>query len=280
MWTTRRVGWLVAAVLVLILAWGWAAAAGHIPDECTGYGSPTQEACRYLLSLRHGVERAADWVEHHDGIVVAIGTGAIALFTGTLWWTTHRLWQAGEKQIGVAGKTADAAEKSARVAESSLSPFIALCIEESRIEWELAREDGTRVVGYWDDPHIRFHFKNYGRTPAIIGAIKAEFDDGQSPPDPSQIMVSFALGREHIVTEGGVTTTLHTQPKMMTPELKQRLELGFTHLWLYGTVEFDDMFGNEFVSEFCWQYDGPQSVLAPYDGDRKRNQTYRKDGGG
>ena len=186
--------------------------------------------------------------------------------------TLRETWKAGRSAAEIFTQT----RRQADIAEKSLSPFIAICIDETIFEWTRTDESGTQITGYWYDPHVRFYFRNYGQTPAVIKLIKAELDDGQRPPDLSQIVVSFAPTPDHIIEAGKPTETFKTQPKALSDELKGRLKLGFSFLWLYGTVEFEDMFGNEFVSEFCWRHDGPQSVFAPYDEDRKRNRTYRK----
>lgn len=122
---------------------------------------------------------------------------------------------------------------------------------------------------------IRYLFENYGNSPAIIRQIRVDFMLDPNPPS-AEIGDHIALPANRVVppqkSTGHWEAGLATQPNESTVSALNDQK---TFFWFYGTVDFDDIFGAEYVTEFCLRFDAKQNYLAPYDGDRKRNKCTR-----
>ncbi len=165
--TNFRVFWGTVLIAIAIV-WSVSVFAGHVPDECAGSGHPSEEACRYLLVLRYWIQTAFDWVRtsDNDKIVVAFGTGAIAVFTGTLWLSTHRLWQASQDQSRDMKESIAIAKRAADAALLGVSSDRAWLLPEKPI---VGDADDFYVGGTFQKRGIvgRLRWANFGRSPAI-----------------------------------------------------------------------------------------------------------------
>jgi hypothetical protein len=247
--------WWLGAVLVLLVAWGWAAAAGGVPDECTGYRSPTQEACRYFLSLRHGVEAIARWVEGNDKIVVAIGTAFIAIFTATLWWTTLGLWRASQQQSTDMRDSIDAMEAVGTALAEGNRPHILMATLSVRGFRGAAAENGFVKLGW------THRLQNYGRSPALLGRSGMKI---RTAPALLPIPDYDDLGTERfIVPPGGWWGSLDGATVEVRASERDKVLAGDEQLFVFGFVEYRDTRGTRHRHAWCYRFvfdDGPNSV--------------------
>ncbi len=102
-----------------------------------------------------------DFVENHDGAIVAIGTIVIAVFTYTLWWTTR-----------------GTLDQLRREFEAEYRPWIPTNIRLAS-GWTWTPDGEGRVT-------LQFLLRNTGKSPATYVDVRAEmFPRGWGFPDPA-----------------------------------------------------------------------------------------------
>lgn len=157
--------------------------------------------------------------------------------------------------IAVADKSADAALKSAFVAEQALygteAPFIFIII---------AATDGNTIVtvtspqGVEYPEHVSYMFHNYGRSPAIIREIYLVCIASEGVPSPCPFPpLQTNLFKSEIVGPGNSSKS---EP---LPQIASCLPNdGKSHQWAsvfaYGLVRYADVFGNHYLSGFCYAF--------------------------
>jgi hypothetical protein len=230
--------------------------------QCATYGVP--------FVLAWSIGKALNWLAPLLG---AFATIAIAYYTFSLKRATNNLWHASSEQANTALIAAQAAKKSADVSESALNPFVTVEIDEAHICAILDRADGAKIPVVVSNAYINFRFQNYGRTPAIVKAIKVESIISKTPPSrDAEILIDIGANR---VARFEIPFGKTHLPIMASNEERMALPRQDTFVWFFGMIEFDDMFGAEYISKFCMKYDGRECSLYPYDGDRKRNKCTR-----
>jgi hypothetical protein len=176
------------------------------------------------------------------------------------------------------GWAAVAASQSARVAERALieleQPVVAVDIPKSGL---VSESDGSfRFAG----GSIEFRCSNYGRSPAILKEIVAEFKAlDASAPFPDPIDPSSGGGRRlpagcvaasevpYIETQKAFTTY---DTALLAPGAAARFRIYF-----FGYIRYVDVFNNRYIHGFFYVYDdvGARFVRR---GDESRNYTRKE----
>ncbi len=205
--------------------------------------------------------------DHHEGAITALFTIVLAFSTIALWRSTHKLWKAGENQISVARDGAEAAKRSADAAIGSERAWVLLTIDEENFEECLEKgiDEKTR-------PCAKFHFKNYGKTPAFLTDVSSQLTlDTELPKDISY--KSNVPWVDEIILAPGETYPYLAILPTLTVEQAFELSEGHLYLWLYGRVIYRDVWGNERETRFCRGHDGRLAWFLPEEGGKQYNEN-------
>jgi hypothetical protein len=93
------------------------------------------------------------FLEAHNGAITAIATAFIAWFTLTLWQSSEKMWL-------VTNRSAELAERTLTELES---PSVFVKVIETGLKV-------TNQQAYFERGRLKYHFVNYGRSPAFITA--------------------------------------------------------------------------------------------------------------
>ncbi|UYO39849.1 hypothetical protein KQX62_00635 [Rhodopseudomonas palustris] len=180
-------------------------------------------------------------------------------------------------------RTADAADKTANAAIGAERAWLLLSIVNENFESCIKSftEDGmakairtsNEINASWYHPQIEFFFENFGKTPAFIKGMYARLELHSDIPDQS-FHVEGPLPRDSIVAGGGQWPPKDFERSPIDGEqvAKQRLirkltirlsdssaaaiKNGHARIWFYGQLRYDDVWGEEHRSQFCWSYNG------------------------
>jgi hypothetical protein len=210
-----------------------------------------------------------NFVDSHEPFFVALFTLALALFTWLLAKRTGDLWRAGEKQIAVAAKSAEAAIQSAKAAKASAEAltiserahvFVVIDSEDlankTKKLAEVCEEFLSRQKDNFDnnyvnvDLELKYAFRNYGRTPAILNRIFHDLRPTLADED-ERFQELPALPKEWIIASGA-TSEFITCPFVGKLYPLQLFERKF---YFSGSVEYRDIFGGLHVHRFSWEHD-------------------------
>lgn len=214
-----------------------------------------------------------DFIEDNHNAIVALFTIVVACFTGTLWWATRglrkstdKLWEAAEKQsldfqesLKIAGRAATAAEEQGKDFKASLgiaaltAAATADSVNMAGKQVRAARHDakawiyaGPRV-GSWETKTeiiaVTLIVKNYGRTLGLVTKVCVNTSETVPSGDPNTYKYapeaqtySYPLGPEE-------------------PWTKLNFSLPKGHDFMFGFVEYLDVFEQTFVTRFCDKID-------------------------
>lgn len=190
---------------------------------------------------------------------VALFTAVLTFFTGLLFVATCGLWYMAVRQardmkdsIAVNKVSADAAKKSADVGERALThlerPYLFLTYE---------RPDFSSVGDGAMSFRVRFKFKNYGRTPAIIRHVCADVGRFERLPETLTYDAADSIFEMREMVVGPTDETEEFRRKIFALERDEAnaVQAGKSFICLYGTLSYDDVFETRHGSEFCWIYD-------------------------
>jgi hypothetical protein len=155
-----------------------------------------------------------------------------------------------QASIAVAKEAAEAAMKAARISEIALesaeTPYLYPIVRQ------FSKEDG-------DGSPFSYAFENFGRSPAIV----REIYDGSIVSRGLPAVIGFPppqsnLGKTHIVAAGKCSPWRN----MGIPTV------GDTNaaIWLIGQVRYSDVFGNQFLSGFCFALNSVSLAFTAYGG--------------
>lgn len=209
-----------------------------------------------------------NFVDEHSGIVSAIATVFIAWFTLTLKNASIEQGRLTERSVIIAERTLTEIER----------PYLFLIVEEINhsefssfvYSGEAANQQGIPL------PTISFRFKNHGRTPAIVQAIRSGFYTSVGPPSLLDSIV-----RPHITTvipAGGetikITDFLSWPLTVIAVETIRREPQNA--LWFWGEVTYKGIasFDTPYITEFLWKYTDSVGNFGPSDeGGKRRNRN-------
>jgi hypothetical protein len=250
------------ALIVLFVVWTVVGSShGSMFIEICEKTSGGEQNCASYDIFFYAIWQLAKFFDHYSALIAAIATGFIAYFTFTLKRSTDKLWDAGEKQISVAKQSAEAASLNAKaVLRAEQSHVFPIIKQESIVE--LIRLWGRHDSSPGLDRDIiqgiglSYHFKNYGRTPAIIKMVSHQLVHSADPPVHYPLIVPVPVDK--ILGPGDATD----EPMVCSLESAfsvadaMSVLRGKTTIWFCGFVAYDDLFGFERRLDFIWHYNG------------------------
>jgi hypothetical protein len=237
---------------------------------------------------------------------LAVYTHQLALFTAALVVVTVILIGTGIYQGLHLGRAANAAKDSADALPVLERAYVFIRINSGVVDWirgivesELAFRDKNVVrAGVSRVPIVDYQIINHGKTPAIVQAMSADLVKSAVLLDirynddvtPGEIVIpageSFppaADGRHALITYSGPITNYHKICRLAKSDASgnktdieidgraaEALKEGRTFLWFYGHVVYEDIFGEERETCFCWRYDGRAGTFQQH--GRKENR--------
>jgi hypothetical protein len=257
------------AVLAMLIVWSLAVTTAGVPDACAGYGHPGQEGCTYLFVLRHWFEGVIDWIrsDGNDKIIVAFGTGAIAVFTFTLWWSTHRLWQASKKQSAdmyasiveqrrnadAAQKSAEAAALGAKAAQASVAVAQDTEVRELRayVCNYLVKVDPFLDGENLDRVAFTVRWKNFGKTPGLWCHVFIDARHLNKGKPESDILFEKKDGDKVNAGFIGPDVTMESTGLLIQRRTIDQLAAGEIRFFIRSRAEYGDAFGVSHETSMC-----------------------------
>lgn len=218
-----------------------------------------------LIGWLHGVSGpgAANW----PAWIQAGSAAATALLTAAI-------FAVGRTQLGIYRQQAAIMDEQRRIArgEAYVAPVcehnFALALKPSAAD--LHRGEDTYV--FTTVPEVRMRLRNYSGVPAVLRQLRLRLRLQELVPAPQLVPHLVDIPGEHVLPPGGVSdlVTAHIGLNHTAISRKEyrHLAAGEVFFWFYGAVQFDDLWGEQSVLHFCWQYDHSFGVFRPYPRDR------------
>jgi hypothetical protein len=287
---------IIGLVAALILIVGLETCFLFPPNEIGRYqGSENSEIQQYspspiafLWAVGRAGRRLAGFMERHNGAVTAVATIVIATFTVVLAIVTRRAARLTRIAANAARDSADALPALERAyvfieIEQNFIEAMRTIIQQSQDNREAAKAGNSVIVHTM--PRVNHQFVNHGKTPAIVKAISAELihqaampearyvgepitgeiviPAGQIYPAPAEIKGPPALNQYF-------KKTTNLASRIIDADSADDLRAGRSFLWFYGHVVYDDVFGKEHETRFCWCYDWLASTFQQYGKEKNR----------
>jgi hypothetical protein len=200
-------------------------------------------------------------IELSSIVLTAIATAVMAAFTVLLWCSTHRLWKESRMASRIAYKSARAAKKAAEAAERQAVTMMNaerahLSFEEFKIVDSRSRTQIMYpLLRSVDEGSVcaRYSIKNNGRSPAritshwgsaqvITGAFRCE--DFQRTGQEFESPATFAAGVCEPIGDFDD----------FSPEQWNSIRTGLANLYVYGRVEYQDIFDMPHAVGFAYLF--------------------------
>jgi len=181
-------------------------------------------------------EKSSDWL-------LVLFNGILALFTIRLWQSTEKLWESGA-----------ALERAYMFIEPRKPEF-----PSGNIMYPDTTPGDEAVSVY-------YAFVNHGRTPAVISGLDVHFQILTNAPDNTLALPPNTILENDRVVEPSVTwkKTTHELGHSLNSDQLKALKEGQAFLWLYGSIVYEDVFGNERRTRFRWCYNGLSDLFQAY----------------
>jgi hypothetical protein len=246
-------------------------------------------------AVREGVVISGiEWLsERSPETWTAIASIAIAIFTWTLWRSSEKMWRINRLSTTAARQSAYAAEVSARAATKAAETHIGaerawflLIIDEENFEAVLESRlhpQSRPPLIKPPDPLVKFHFENFGRSPAFVKEIATEIRNLDALPSRLTYSPNIPWNEEIVVPargripnakdEEGEWRLFQHRLTSIDEQGARAINRGESHFWFYGRVIYEDIWGNEHVTRFCWGHDGRLDWFLPEGGKRYNERT-------
>jgi hypothetical protein len=168
------------------------------------------------------------------------------------------LWQLDLIRKGLADtkNAADAAKKSADALPALERAY--MFIETRNLVFPRGNKLYPETTPGEEQVSIFFQFVNHGRTPAVITSLDTNFEILTEAPDNTLSIPPNMILENDTVVEPSVAwgkTTKKLGRALDSCALKA-LEQGHAFMWLYGSLTYQDIFGESRITRFRWRYDG------------------------
>lgn len=251
--------WLTLAWCLLLIALVLVAVSFSVPiytDVCGKNEQTGEEECSAHYIATFVLLSVGNFLEDHDGAIVAIATVFIAWFTYQLRSatvglknSTDRLWEAGEKQIAFVGKQLDLAEKQHGLAREEYFASHPPRITVTRMSADLRIGVPIRIeFVYFNNGQAKTKKCHWNAGFVLldkVGAIHGNFsyETNQSGWHESEL----AIGT-------GMTVSVVDKMPLDHRDLAE-LENQTKYLHVIGTIICEDPLGVHRVMGFCRWYD-------------------------
>jgi hypothetical protein len=224
-----------------------------------------------------------EFTETNNGAIAALATIMVGVFTFTLWRTTARLWQTSrdqarhmERSVVSGEKAADAARDSADALAQTERAVVFVVYADDNVGEEENRlrkvmndnnlsEDAARNEFRSLRIAARYRLKNYGKTPAFLGAIEHNMIVAEILPDDPTYLPNMHVMPERVLSSGGETITIVCQCTferafdLARDALSQRDKF----VWFFGRATYKDITGGDYEHGFLYRYSPRQRRLIP-----------------
>jgi len=114
-------------------------------------------------------------------------------------------------------------------------------------------------------PNVRYVFKNYGKTPALLKEISHTITHAAILPDEIDYTPADVVFTETFVAASDSTQELRCTftGTLLSTQHAAEIVRGQRTYWFYGRVVYDDIFGDEQVHRFVWKYSGGSHGFRP-----------------
>ena len=154
---------------------------------------------------------------------------------------------------------------------------------ESVLESRLNLERWPALLGK-PDPQVKYHFKNFGKTPAFVKYISTDIRSLPELPSRLSYTPNVPWNEEVVVPSGGRMPDgkdhqgewlyfRHTLTGAVDVAAAKRIDDGDSLFWFYGCVVYEDVWGAEHVTRFCWGHNGRLAWFLPKGGNRYNERT-------
>jgi hypothetical protein len=211
------------------------------PGSAEAVKHQDSQHCSYLHGpFLIGLEWLIDAIDEHDGFFVVLFTAVLAAFTAALWRSTDNLWAAGERQLAHLELSS----------ERQLRAYVLPDVERSNY---------SELLG--PDPTFNVWLKNSGQTPAHKVRSWASI---KSAPFPllTPLIAKDNIGpqSEAILAPGASQVIVIQLGKPLPDELKSRLENGSNAIYVFGCIEYVDVFGKPHFTKHRFMIGGPVPI--------------------
>jgi cbb3-type cytochrome oxidase subunit 3 len=185
---------------------------------------------------------------------LAIFTGCLVAVSGVQGWFLYRADKTTRMAANAAAASADALKDSADAADATERARLYVIVQ-GNFEWliEYAKQQQqvwqpTQILT--NSFEIKYLFRNYGKTPAIIKEFSIGTQISPHPFDPVYTMMLEAFS-ENMIAAGDTTETksFTVRPPITVGE-GSALVNNNAAMWVYGYVEYEDVFGSAHTHRF------------------------------
>jgi hypothetical protein len=196
----------------------------------------TQGWAKYKQGIAYYWKRFFEFSERWHDAIIAIGTAFIAAFTGLLFVATILLWWGGERS----------SYRQLRAYVSVTANYV-------------------YAFGPQTPSQIRFAMTNHGQTPAYKTSSSAAVDilpfplpkGFKLPIDTNPAPSSFVLHPQASFAGNVVAKRTFT-----SAEIADAVANNGKRIYVYGTVKYEDLAGDQRFTDFCYSVIGDQNLAA------------------
>jgi len=196
---------------------------------------------------------------------VAVFTGVLAAGTLLLWWYTKRAANAAKA----------AAEHIPRVERAYLHIII---VNETISDAGISLASNQAALhgeGHVElRPSVRYKFKNYGKTPALLKEISRFVSQEVALPEEPQYIPVDTVTKERFVAAGDATEEWECSfPGPLSIQDAASINRAQRSFWFYGRVIYDDIFGTSHEHRFVWKWNAGSHGFRPIDHPQHSKNT-------
>lgn len=210
-------------------------------------GPKTKEATNQEAKERED-KSPNDWWITGATLWLAGVTTALAIFTAFLWGATAKL-------VRDAKETASAARAQERayifIHEITITKIFTKLTGD--IEVVSSRIFGLDALA---ESKISFSLKNYGRTPAILKEVKAEAIILRDLPGSADDLKGTKYPVGFVLSSGETSENFECDIIGANDLWMNQVREGTADVYIHGSVRYADVFGEEWITGFCWEYGG------------------------
>jgi hypothetical protein len=229
--------------------------------------------------LAFETQRIADYTFYLGLFTVALFCAALGQIV--LFWIQLKLIRSETKKarisLNIARRSANAsgqAAEAARVAVEHIPKveraYLHIVIVDETISRAAgilaANQDKLSGDGHLESmkPNVRYVFKNYGKTPALVKEISHTITHAPSLPDDiDYIPVDIVLNETFVATGDSTQELRCTFTDTLSTQHAAEIVRGQRTYWFHGQIVYDDIFGDEQVHRFVWKYSGGSHGFRP-----------------
>lgn len=194
---------------------------------------------------------------------VALFTGLLFIATAGLWYFTYRLWRSTTQVVRdeqaalmIATESARAGRDSADALPTLETGYVFLIITQHEADFRAMLVDKNKIA--IPPFHVAFNFVNHGKTPVILQEISVgvrrlagDLPESAWADEPRWSIASRVMPSSAHLSSTPLTAN---DREPMTEAIADQINAGALFVYFFGCVCYEDIFGNDCETEFCWRY--------------------------